>query len=309
MSKKLFIGDIHGQVEKLDALLSHFDLEQNQAQLVFVGDLIDNGKDATVDHLALLNKVKDLVDAGKAHCVMGNHEFNAVGWVLKKPDGSYCRDRNKPSNIKQHQVFLAEVKEDSAEHKKWIEWFKSRPVFLDFGDVRTIHACWHQESIEKIRPYLNDDNTLKEAHWFDAFDKNHELYQLIENLLKGPEVELPTGCSFKDKTGTERFAIRTAWWKEASTIETYQDLAVVPKAQSNNIPDVTAERTALAFNKEMETPVVIGHYTLDQTSQPQLLSQKVICVDFNAAKADNPLVGYYFDPEKAISAENFIQID
>ena len=38
---------------------------------------------------------------------------------------------------------------------------------------------------------------------------------------------------------------------------------------------------------------MIGHYTLAGT--PKVLSNKVVCVDYNAAKDDNPLVCYQFD--------------
>ncbi|MGR5542266.1 hypothetical protein ACPV5V_27340, partial [Vibrio campbellii] len=100
------------------------------------------------------------------------------------------------------------VVEDSVLHKEWVEWFKTLPLFLNFGDVRAIHACWHEESIERLTSYLNSDNTLKEQHWRDAFDEHHELYHLMETLLKGPEVSLPEGCHFEDKHRNIRTNIR-----------------------------------------------------------------------------------------------------
>ncbi|HDY8069843.1 TPA: metallophosphoesterase [Vibrio vulnificus] len=286
----LFIGDVHGQVTKLDTLLEHYSWEPDDAKLVFVGDLIDNALDSGADHLTLLNKVKGWTDEQKAFCLLGNHEFNAVGWYLRKPDGSYCRDRNKAGNIMQHKLFLEQVGEDSREHGKWIEWFKTLPLFLNFGDLTAIHACWHDESIQRLRPYLNEDNSLKGEYWYDAFDPNHELYYLIETLLKGPEVTLPKGSSFLDKNGIERKEIRVAWWKEKYSVETYQDLAMVGQSQIENIPSVQLGSGSTKYNQAPLVPVIIGHYTLEPTKFPQILSDKVICVDFNAAKNENPLV-------------------
>ncbi|MCG9640307.1 hypothetical protein L1D22_10430 [Vibrio sp. Isolate34] len=286
----LFIGDVHGQVNKLDELLSHYGWDDESAKLVFVGDLIDNSLESDVDHRSLLNKVKHWVDEKKAFCLLGNHEFNAIGWALQKGDGSYCRDRTKTGNIKQHQLFVKQVGEDSAEHEKWIEWFKTLPLYLNFGDMTAIHACWHNESIQQLRPYLNGDNSLKEEHWYDAFNSEHELYQLIEILLKGPEVTLPKGSVFLDKNGIERSQIRVAWWKNAYSVDNCQDLAVVSKEQRERIPAVQLAKGSMKYNQAPLVPVVIGHYTLEPTQFPQTLSDKVICVDFNAAKNGYPLV-------------------
>lgn len=49
----IFISDIHGQDGKLRALLEHLDFIvdqlQERRQLVFIGDLIDNGHEVGID--------------------------------------------------------------------------------------------------------------------------------------------------------------------------------------------------------------------------------------------------------------------
>lgn len=316
-----FIGDIHAQYEKLTDLLEHCGYIESKSEnaftsgrLVFLGDLIDNKPDWGGDHLPLLNHIKDLLDKRLAYCVLGNHEFNAIGWSLKKSDGSYCRDRNKSGNRRQHQLFLEQVGEDSRQYHKWIEWFKTLPLFMDFADVRVIHACWHQESIDKIRPYLNDGNSLKTEHWYDAFNPEHELYQLCETLLKGPEIALPEGHSFKDKNQIERKNIRVGWWKAQEDINTFRDLAVVPNAEGDFIPDLPVQAMHTGFNKEQDVPVVVGHYTLN-SDIPYCVGDKVVCVDFNAASPGKKLNGYVVDlkswksADELISNDNFCAID
>ncbi|WP_025565529.1 metallophosphoesterase [Psychromonas sp. SP041] len=261
-----FIGDIHAQYNKLTDLLKVINFDTNDSnsmsaggQLVFIGDLIDSVPKNDGDHLALLNKVKSLVENNHAFCLLGNHEFNAVGWATQKENGEWARPHSD-NNRKQHNAFLEAVEEGSMEHKRWISWFKSLPLFIDFGTVKAIHACWDEDVIEQIKPYLNANNSLKEIHWVDAFDKTHELFNLCETLLKGPERKADK--PFTDKTGKVRTQKRIEWWADSEY-------------------------------KEPIVPIVIGHYTLN--CLPKVLSNKVVCVDYNAAKGDNPLVCCKFE--------------
>lgn len=288
-----FLGDVHGRLDKVNALAEAQGEPSVDDQWIFVGDLIDNKDSDNVDHLGLLTKVRDWVSQGKAQVVLGNHEFNAIGWLLNDENGNPYR-KHTDKRREQHALFLQQVGENSPEHQQWIEWFQTLPLFLELGAIRAIHACWHQESIEGLRPYLNEDNSLKTEHWANAFNREHELYRLIETLLKGPETSLPEGHSFKDINGVERTKIRVAWWKSDDQVEHYRDLAVVADDQRDNIPDCPIEPQALTFNQTPELPVVVGHYTLEPTEFPDVLSSRVVCVDFKTSREDNPLVGYYF---------------
>ncbi|PKH03104.1 hypothetical protein CXF72_07920 [Psychromonas sp. MB-3u-54] len=275
-----FIGDVHARHSKLINLLEVIDFDSNNSnssakneQLVFIGDLIDSVPDCVSEHLTLLNHVESLVKSNHAFCLLGNHEFNAIGWATQKGQGNWARPHTD-NNRNQHNAFLEAVEEGSKEHERWITWFKSLPLFLDFEAVKAIHACWDEQVIERIKPYLNPDNSLKEAHWLDAFDETHELFTLCETLLKGPERQLPAEQAFKDKTGKIRTQKRIEWWADSAY-------------------------------KESIVPIVIGHYTL--SGLPKALSQKVVCVDYNAAKGDNPLVCCQFElvpADKSLLATN-----
>ncbi|WP_429096973.1 metallophosphoesterase [Aeromonas media] len=310
-----FIGDLHGQHIKLQALLEHINFIPSdpyfaedfaKTKLVFLGDLIDNGPDQGANQLATLKAVKQLCDDSHACCLMGNHEFNAIGWALRHPQTGHPLRAHSDNNLRQHQLFLDEVGENSNCHQQWIEWFKSLPLFCDFGHIRAIHACWHEEIIARLRPYLNDNNSLKAEHWFNAFDKQHELYQLCETLLKGPELALPSGYSFTDKTGALRDHIRIKWWLDDAT--TYRQIAQVQPEMVKQIPDLPLPESLRS--QQYEIPIVVGHYTL--TGLPGLLSDKVICVDYNAAKAGNDLVMYrwWFDEDEPhqLGEDNFAYI-
>jgi hypothetical protein len=112
------IGDIHGQADKLEALLRTLGYRETSGAwrhptrtAIFVGDFIDRGP----AQLRSVNIARGMVDAGAALAVMGNHELNAIAWHTPDPNqpGEYLRPRNSPkwgeSNRRQHAAFLADT--------------------------------------------------------------------------------------------------------------------------------------------------------------------------------------------------------
>ena len=82
------IGDIHGEADKLLALLSTLGYSEvggawihPERQASFVGDLIDRGP----KQLERVDIVRGMVETGSAQCILGNHEFNAVASVTRDP--------------------------------------------------------------------------------------------------------------------------------------------------------------------------------------------------------------------------------
>ena len=158
------IGDVHGEFEKLVALLNHLGYREQAGTFrhpgrtaIFVGDLVDRGP----KQLATGDLVRRMVEAGSALCIMGNHEFNAIAWVTPDPQnpGKFLRDHHKPGNRAQHQAFLNEV-EGTPRQREITDWFKTLPLLLDLGAVRIVHACWHQESMDALQPLLTPEHKL-----------------------------------------------------------------------------------------------------------------------------------------------------
>jgi len=79
------IGDVHGCIDELRTLLKTLDYADvdgvwthpDGRTAVFVGDLVDRGPDSP----AVLELVMDMVDAGTALCVPGNHEAKLGRWL------------------------------------------------------------------------------------------------------------------------------------------------------------------------------------------------------------------------------------
>src|SRR4028119_2191468 len=90
------IGDVHGHVEALQALLLKLGYrERNGAwrhptrTAIFVGDLIDGGP----HQIETVRLVRGMVEAGAARITLGNHEYNALLWATYHPErpGEFMR--------------------------------------------------------------------------------------------------------------------------------------------------------------------------------------------------------------------------
>ena len=303
------IGDIHGHADKLEALLTAMGYVDRggvwrhpSRTAIFVGDLIDRGP----GQLRTLRLVRAMHDAGSALVTMGNHELNAIAWATPdaQADGHHLRPRHGvkgTKNLTQHQAFLTEVGPDSAEHDAWIDWFLDMPLWIEREDLRVVHACWDPQSVAILRPLLRDGARLDRSVVDASCRRGSPVHGAIEVVLKGAEVTLPDGVTFRDKEGHERDAIRIRWWNPA--LKTYRDAYIGPDGV--DMPDIPM---ASRFNiPEPDRPTIIGHYWFDPRQRPAPAARRVACVDYSAGKG-GPLVAYRFDGEPELMAEKFVAV-
>lgn len=299
------IGDVHGHYDHLIALLRKLGYRQHDGawrypgrQAIFVGDLIDRGP-RQVD---TVDAVRRMVDAGSARCIMGNHEFNAVAWFTPDPatPGEYLRPHGKGDNRKQHAAFLEAV-EGRPLHEELIGWFKSLPLWFESDEIRVVHACWHEPSIQWLEQRVNADRTLPDQLFVDGSDRKYPAFKAIEVLCKGLEVPLPDGISFRDKDGRERHEARIRWW--LPELETYRRAAIGPPDLTERIPDLEFPET-LRPDPYSGPPVFFGHYWF--TGDPHLLSERIACLDFSVANG-GPLVAYRWDGEERLESARLVQ--
>ena len=302
-----FVGDIHGQADKLEALLAALGYRHRQGawrhptrQARFVGDFIDRGP----GQLRVLEIVRAMVDAGSAQAILGNHEFNALAFSRPDPaaPGLHLRRRTE-KNRRQHQRFLDEVGEDSPAHRQWMDWFLTLPLWMEGEDFRMVHACWHPESQAMLAPHLAPGNRLTWDLVERASRKGAPEYTALEVLCKGLEVDLPAGVSYADAEGTRRTTSRTRWWDEAA--RTYRSAALLPPREAAQLPD-TPLPAHCHIQVEEGKPVFFGHYWF--TGTPGVLSAGLCCVDYSAARDGHPLVAYRFDGEKRLSSAKLVAV-
>lgn len=304
------IGDVHGQADKLRALLAHMGyvhrlgaFRHPERTAIFVGDLIDRGP----KQMDCVWTARRMVDAGSALAVMGNHEFNAVAWHMRDPEhpNEYLRPRSGDIGAKnrhQHAAFLGEIEHDVDLHADVINWFLTLPLWLELADLRVVHACWHDGYMDELKPHLTPTHQLSPELVVDASRDGAMAFRTIEALTKGLEVALPPGHSFQDKDGHTRNNVRVRWWDMSST--SYRDLALLPDDLRQRLPAVpiTPDLRSEYDNKK---PVFFGHYWM--TGHPALQSSTIACVDYSAAN-NGPLVAYRWSGEAALDAANFVAI-
>jgi hypothetical protein len=302
------IGDIHGHSQSLQALLEKLGYQKEvevyrhpSRKAIFLGDFVDRGD----FQREVLHLVRPMIDSGAALSVMGNHEFNAIAFFTHDSNtGGYLRPHSE-KNIQQHQAFLDAYKDSPVEYQHTINWFKTLPLWLDLGDLRIVHACWDQREIDRILEYQNGSHHLSEELLQLSNQKGTWQYTAIETILKGKEIALKPGKSFKDKDGNERHKIRVRWWDKQAT--TYKDVFMGPESARTHIPDDEIAGDHLVEYSHDAPPVFLGHYWME--GMPAALAPNIACLDYSVAKPGGKLVAYRWDGEQTLSGEKFEWVD
>lgn len=302
------IGDIHGCSRTLIALLEQLGYELEEGvyrhparKVVFLGDFIDRGP-AQREVLAI---VRPMIDVGTALAVMGNHEFNAIAYHTMDPEtGEYQRPHSE-KNKRQHQAFLNVYADNEQAYAAVIEWFKTLPLWLDLGSLRVVHACWNKGWIQQIEDVQGGSNLLSESLLRAGTRSGTWQYEALETLLKGKEIPLKMGSSFKDKDGNIRHHIRIRWWDQTAT--SYQNIFMGPESARTSIPEDDIEGDHLVEYAHDQPPCFLGHYWME--GEPEPLARNIACVDFSVAKPGGKLVAYRWHGEETLSSNNFVWVE
>lgn len=299
------IGDIHGHARELITLLNKlgYSLNNNfyshpERKALFVGDYIDRGSQIK----ETLEIVKAMADNGSAIALMGNHEYNAICFDMENKNGGHLREHSI-KNIGQHYDTLNQFKGHQKEYDKYIEWFKTLPLFYEDDSIRAVHACWDEEKIEYLRNTLIDGKYLNDELIRKSTIENSSLFNAVEITLKGKELELPEGEEFNDKDGNERKEIRIKWWENPNNLS-YYDLAL--GKVSDRLKDVKTDASTLSsYYPENDKPVFFGHYW--QVGELFIHKKNVCGVDFSVAKGGS-LVAYRYDNEEVLNIVNMEKV-
>ncbi|BDB43600.1 MULTISPECIES: metallophosphoesterase [Mycobacterium] len=311
------IGDIHGCAGQLERLLAKLDYRAGdgaylhpERQAIFVGDLVDRG----TEQLRVLQIVKAMVEAGSAQVVMGNHEFNAICYSIEYPSGSgkYLRPQNE-KNTNQHREFLDQLTDGQRTY--YLDWFATLPLWLDLGDIRVVHACWHEVSMKYVESQLGSDRFNSLDQFVRSSTPGDELFTAVEILLKGPEISLVKHGQppFKDKDGHVRRQARIRWWDAtAATLREIAEMATGLTTDTDEpyptLPDIEVAADERSYVYTDTVPVFFGHYW--RKGDPKQLrdwTQHCACVDFSAAK-DGKLTAYRWSGEATVDPDNYLQL-
>jgi len=300
-----FIGDVHGHAAKLELLLKKLGYElksgaytHSERKVLFVGDYIDRGPQIK----ETLHIVRSMVDAGTAIALMGNHEYNAINFHTLDEYGGHIR-KHEIKNIVQHYETLKQFQNNQQEYEGYIEWFKTLPLYYETEHFRAVHACWDHNHIARLKDMQTTDQ-INDSQIWKASSKRHPLFNVVEETLKGKEMNMPAGMSFFDKDGTERSEIRIKWWENPLT-STYRQISVLLLEQLPDIPIDISLAQNIEYYDENQKPIFFGHYWLNGT--PSLQKPNVCCLDYSVAK-QGYLVAYRYDGEAQLSSDKLVYV-
>lgn len=301
-----FIGDIHGCHDTLVSLLRALEYRlidgcyrHPSRKTVFVGDFVDRGP----HQIQVIDTVRAMVDAGQAHAVMGNHEFNAIAYVTEdKKYGGYLRSHSE-RNERNHRAFLDAMEAQPERYDDVLEWFKTLPLWLDLGNVRVVHACWDRDGIAQLQAKYSSNGLMTDELLHAASDPKNPEFEIVENLLKGKTIKLADGLSYEDSVGITRHYMRVRWWDIEAT--TYKAAFIGPPAALSHIEDDPIDGDHLIEYGRNEVPLFIGHYWMQGVPKP--LSPNIACVDYSIARRETgKLCAYRWDGEAELDMDKFI---
>ncbi|MBF0803505.1 MULTISPECIES: metallophosphoesterase [Neisseria] len=180
------IGDVHGEIDALQALLHHLGYRENGShpkgrKLVFAGDLCDRGPDSP----AVLAWFWEMHDAGNAFTVLGNHELNALMHDPKDGSGWFF-----PERAAKDAALYAPWHTLPAHARHALESrLAEQPLIWARSDVRIVHAAWLPHTFSRLEEARGEsltqqyrrfdrelDAQLQTAPWYADYLREQQRY-------------------------------------------------------------------------------------------------------------------------------------
>ncbi len=178
------LGDIHGHVTALKALLAKMDYQEvgsvwqhSERKVMFLADFFDRGP----EQVETVEIAKKMIEIGSFPTVMGSHEFTALAWAPTDREKPHCFPRrHTEKNLQQHREFIQQVSENRELHKSFIDGFKTSPAYPEPTEVRSrpcMLASRIPHKMDKYRDYLR---RIFAGAWEQFTCKDNKVYNAIE---------------------------------------------------------------------------------------------------------------------------------
>lgn len=300
------IGDVHGHADQLKSLLTKLGYEPTEGiyshasrKAVFVGDIINRGPKIR----ETLSIVRRMVDSGAAYAILGNHEMYAVLYYLRDTEGKYYKKRIPKYQLQINQT-LEEFVSHKAELKSYLKWLRTLPMFLDFGDIRIIHACWDDENIQLIKDNVTGSK-LSKVNLREIALSGTKFSEAFWQTCKGVDFQIPKNLLIFDDEGRPHRSFRMKWWESAEG-KTFKEVSLESRF---DLPAYTIPKEIIPERKPYpkDDPIVFfGHYCLKECCG--IMAENLCCVD-SCVTRTGKLVAYRWSGEKKIDKCNFVLSD
>ena len=265
------VGDIHGELDALTSLLERLGYDDlgrhpENRKLVFVGDLIDRGPDSP----GVLRAVIRLVEAGNAQCIAGNHELNALrnnpkknrsgeGWWYGRTESDYKS---------------AAVEEDEKE-RSFLPFLRSLPGALEREDLRVVHACWDEPSIQKLR----DADSVIDAFNAEEEKLEPELVELRRDLRAAWELKGLDPSALKNQDQKVELLPELALFDEKNQVGNAIKVATSGKERVAKDSFFASGKWRMVervpwWENYSGPPVIVGHYWRRYSGAQSIFSEK-----------------------------------
>ncbi len=172
-NRTIFIGDVHGMLDELDALINALDLASGD-RLVFLGDIVDKGP----DQVGAVRRVGQLLDRTDISCVLvrGNHEDQHIRY-------------------RHHLTHTPKVARDMASRKPTLEAFQSGATDQDAAVLDQALPFWRcpELNILAVHGGIPGDMLDFPDHWdeFEHLPKSDK--RKLEKIWRTRFIDRETG--------------------------------------------------------------------------------------------------------------------
>lgn len=158
--KLIFVGDIHGQVEKLENLLSFYG--PIYYHFVFLGDINDSRKTVKIvqedSFLKTYRKIRSLVESGDATLIHSNHQKNLINAIRGKRKNLSHGLEDTLIELESANLLTFGSKDGkllgikpSREALNIANWLDTRPYYFKRGNIVGVHAQYLKDELKN--PY------------------------------------------------------------------------------------------------------------------------------------------------------------
>ena len=301
------IGDVHGCGQTLCKLLEQMGYSKRNGvyqhksrKVVFIGDIVDRGPNIRL----ALSVVRDMVEQGHAHLIMGNHEYNVLAFCTPSREGAphpFLREHTARNSFIVEET-IKQFEPYPQEWKDYLNWFMTLPLYKEFEHFRAVHACWDQTLINEMEARYRR-NTMDEEFLHASMDRDSFEGQFVDRLTRGTALKLPDGRSITAKDGFVRHFFRTKFWEKSP--EVYDEIVFQPDPLPEDIAErkiSDAERNELLYYSPEEKILFMGHYWMQGIPGP--IKPNIACLDYSAVKYGR-LVAYRMDDEDFLDPNKF----
>jgi hypothetical protein len=301
------IGDVHGQATLLKKLLLKLGYRKgengffhHERKAVFVGDFINRGPEIR----KTIKLIRKMVRNGNAFAILGNHEINAILFDMKDVDGKPLIKEPRKSYLSLFKT-INEYVDRPEQWEKHLRWMRSLPLFLEFDNIRFVHACWSNQAVEYLKLKLaegyDSDNIFRKYYK----SPKSELGINISILTKGVDMKMPGDLKIVNNKGVIPLSFRLSWWEKPKG-KTFRKMSFESKFKlpAYTIPDEILPETF--FYSKNEPLVFFGHYCRGRG--PHIIKSNICCVD-SCVSRTKVLTAYSWRGEKVLNPENLVQVN